>query len=90
MNNVSPSISEAEIYDRLHPVFEDVFDQDITLTPEMIASDVEGWDSLGNIRLIVAIEAELSIEFTSAEIGQFANVGEVVGAIAQKLTGNRA
>ena len=72
--------------DKLAPVFRDVFD-DESIVPhmEMTAREVPEWDSLGHIRLIVAIEQEFAIKFTTSEISDLANVGELVAVIDQKL-----
>jgi acyl carrier protein len=74
------------IYDKLTPIFEDVFDRDdLQLTAELTAADVEEWDSLSHIRLIVAIEGEFGIKFTVAELGKLKNVGDMAGLISAKL-----
>ena len=76
-----------DIYARLAPVFQDVFDDDdLVLTPELTADQVEGWDSLGNVRLIVAIEKALGITFSTAEITDLANVGQLAQVIERKLS----
>lgn len=73
------------IYDKLQGVFCDVFDVDsIQLKPDLTAADVDEWDSLSHIRLMVAIEEEFGISFTSNEISSFKNVGELVAAIENK------
>ena len=67
-------------------VFRDILDnEDIILTEETIADDVEEWDSLTHIQLIVAIEKYFKIKFTSKEILSWKNVGEMVGAVCSKL-----
>lgn len=73
------------IYAKLLPIFQDVFDRDdIVVGPELSASDVIEWDSLSNIRLFVAIEQAFSIRFTSDEVTTLQNVGELVDAIESK------
>jgi acyl carrier protein len=68
-----------DIYARLTPIFRDVFDSDsIVVTPNLSAKDVEEWDSLGHVRLIVAIETDLKIRFDAGEINGLKNVGELV------------
>jgi acyl carrier protein len=57
---------------------------DIVLQPNTVASDVEGWDSLSHVEIIVAIEKRLGIRFTSKEIRSFQNVGEMCQAVAGK------
>jgi len=50
----------------------------------MTAADVEGWDSMGNVRLFLAIEQEFGLRFAASEIGAIKNVGELVAAIERK------
>jgi acyl carrier protein len=78
-------MQQSEIYAKLTTVFEDIFDEEIALTPELSADDVEGWDSVTHIRLILAIEDEFGVKFAAAEIGEPENVGELVELIERKL-----
>ncbi len=65
--------------DRLTKVFREVFENDcITLTPELGAKDVTNWDSFNHINLIIALEGEFSISFTTDQIAGMQNVGELV------------
>ena len=71
-----------EIYNRLNEVFRDVFDRDdITVSDETTAADVEGWDSLIHITLMDAVEEEFDISFDMKTIVKLKNVGEMVGII---------
>jgi acyl carrier protein len=73
MNNRSTQLEE---------IFQNVFDEDsIQLTPQLSAKDVDGWDSLTHIRLMLTVEKAFKIEFTSSEIGKLENVGDLVGLI---------
>jgi acyl carrier protein len=73
--------------ERLTKVFRNVFEDDsIELTPKTTADDIEGWDSLSHINLIIAVEIEFGIEFKQNEIQSFANVGELLQSIENKLT----
>lgn len=75
-----------EVLAKLTPVFRDVFDDDqIVLSPEMTARDVEGWDSVANIRLMVSIEDEFKIKFSVGEFQEFRNVGDVAAGVARLL-----
>ncbi|MGA3264797.1 MAG: acyl carrier protein [Terracidiphilus sp.] len=75
-------LDEAQIYARLAEVFEDVFgDDSIKVTPELSARDLEGWDSLAHIRLILTIEKAFKIKFLTSEIGSLGNVGDLVKLI---------
>lgn len=77
-----------ELQDRLNRVFREVFDSDeICVTPEMTANDVEGWDSLSHVNLIVAIESCFKIKFSQKELLTFKNVGDLLASIRSKITG---
>jgi len=78
-------MQQHEIYTKLSDVFEDVFDEEITLTPELSADDVDGWDSVTHIRLILAVEEAFGVKFAAAEVGEPDNVGELVALIERKL-----
>jgi acyl carrier protein len=74
-----------EILDELTPILRDVFDNDsLVATPDLTAPMVEGWDSLNNVRLFVAIEQALSLRFTAQEIAGLENVGELAELIRKK------
>ena len=72
--------------DQLTEIMRDVFDDDsITVSEDMTADDLEAWDSLSHIRLIVSIEKRFKIKFTSAEVEKLQNVGDLLHAIQAKL-----
>lgn len=74
-----------EIYAKVTEIFKDVLDlEDIELTDETTADDVEEWDSLTHIQLVVAIEKAFGIKFTSGEILRWKNVGEMIDCISEK------
>ena len=58
---------------------------ELELTDETSATDIEEWDSLSHIQLIVAIEKAFRIKFTSLEIMKWRNVGEMVDSMETKL-----
>ena len=75
-----------EMYDRLNEVFRDVFDDEtIVVNENTTADDIEDWDSLEHINLVVAIENEFGIKFSMGETTSLKNVGEMVSLINQKL-----
>ena len=70
---------------RLNEVFQNVFDdEDITVTRETTADDIEDWDSLEHIRLIAAVEREFGVKFTMKEVSSMKNVGEMMDIIAER------
>ena len=79
--------SKDVILQRVGEIMADTFDlDDLAVTRETTAGDVEEWDSLSHVRLIVAIERAFKIKFTNAEIERLRNVGELVDAIAFKTS----
>lgn len=75
-------MDEAQIYSSLKEVFEDVFDDaSIQITPQLSAKDVDGWDSLTHIRLVLTVEKKFKTKFSSTEIGKLDNVGDLVALI---------
>lgn len=79
-------MSREEIYEQLNEVFRDVFDdEDITVNDATTADDIEDWDSLEHINLIVAVEKKFNIKFNMGEVNKFKNVGEMVDAILAKM-----
>jgi len=78
-------MGNSEVMSRLTGVFQDVFgDETLSLARGTTAQDVEGWDSLMHINLIVAIERQFKIRFTTREIARLQNVGELIDLIAGK------
>ncbi len=80
-------MNREEIFSKLNEIFIDVLDleDEIELTDETSANDIEEWDSLSHIQLIVAIEKAFGIKFTSLEIMKWRNVGEMVNSMEEKL-----
>lgn len=79
-------MDQPQIYTRLTSVFRDVFDEDdLVLTPEITADDVDGWDSLSHIRLVLAVSKSFGVKFSASEIGGLKNVGEFVELIQKKM-----
>ena len=79
-------MSREEILQKVNEIFWDVFDDEsIIVTEETTAEDIEDWDSLTHMQLIVEIEKKYGIKFTTAEIKKAANVGEFIDIIKEKL-----
>lgn len=81
-----------EILSKLNEIFIDVMDLDenFVLTENMNSDDIEEWDSLTNIQIVVAIEKALGVKMTSAEIRSWANIGEMMDALLIKLKQGKA
>jgi acyl carrier protein len=80
-------MNHAQALEALTEVFRTVFDQPtLTLNDTMTASDVENWDSLNHIDLIVAIEKKFKIKFTTREVTGLKTVGDLAELIAKKTT----
>lgn len=74
------------ISEQLTKVFREVFDDGtITLGAQTTADDIDGWDSMSHINLIIAIEIAFGIEFSNEEIRSFNNVGEMQKCIESKI-----
>ena len=75
-----------EILRQVNEIFKDVLDNDtLALTDETTAEDVEDWDSLNHIQLVVAVEKHFKIRFTSHEIQSWKNVGEMIDSVYIKI-----
>jgi acyl carrier protein len=75
----------SQTLEQVRDIMQDVFDlDDLTITPATTAEDVEEWDSLSHIRLVVAIERKFKIRFNNAEIAGLQNIGDLVQAIDAK------
>lgn len=72
------------VLSELQGLFEDVFLEVPQLTSQTTADDIEEWDSLSNVALIVAIEQFFGVEFATGEVEHFRNVGDLVASIELK------
>jgi acyl carrier protein len=71
----------------LNGVFQQVFDDDtIAISPEMTANDIDGWDSLSHVNLIVAVETRFGIRFSQKELLTFKNIGDLLRCIEGKIS----
>ena len=75
-----------EIMDKVRRIFWDVFDDEtLDINDSTNSSDIEDWDSLEHITLVVSMEKEFNLSFDLKEVNELANVGEMVDLIASKL-----
>jgi acyl carrier protein len=74
-----------EILEQLQPIFRDVLDdQNLVISRDSNARNVEGWDSLAHINLIASIEEELHVRFALGELQDLQNVGDMIDLIERK------
>ena len=82
-NVTKPNSEQCETM--LGEIFRDFFDDDsLVLRPDMTARDVDGWDSLAHVRLLLNIERRFQIKFSAPEVGGLQSVGDLVSLIARK------
>ena len=78
-------MDKAALLKDVNDIFIDVLDNDdVVLNYETQAKDVEDWDSLNHIQLVVAIEKHFQLKFTSLEIQSWKNVGDMLDTIISK------
>lgn len=74
-----------DVYDELTEILRDVFNVDsVEATPDLTAAHVEGWDSLGNVRLFLTVESVYGIRYSAGEISGIENVGQLAQSIVAK------
>lgn len=81
-------MERTEILKKLNAIFIDVMDldDDFELNEDMTADDIEEWDSLSHIQLMVAIEKEFGIKFTAKEVLEWDDIHDCVDSISAKLS----
>ena len=73
--------------EKLKSIFREVFDDpELEVNENTTASDISGWDSFNHINLVMAIEDEFSISFSTSEIGKMAHVGDLEKLLRKKIT----
>jgi acyl carrier protein len=76
---------EDPILTRLSSIFREVFDDDdLVLKPELTANDVDGWDSLTHIRLILSVQKAFGVKFSAVEMSRLKNVGDLIALTKHK------
>jgi acyl carrier protein len=82
------NITQVEVLARLQSIFDELFLEEVVVTPELSAKDVEEWDSLQHISLVVAVEEKFNIKFRVGEVEATQNVGEFTDLIIQRMNGS--
>ena len=76
-----------DVLDQMNNIFADVLEnEEINLQEITTAQDIDDWDSLNHIHIVVAIERHFSIRFSSKEIQSWKNVGEMIDSILEKTS----
>ena len=78
-------MTNQEIFEKLSEIFSDVFDEEITVTAETTAADVEEWDSLTHITLISEVEEAFGFKFAMKDVLGMKNVGEMAQIITKNI-----
>lgn len=76
---------EDPMLNHMTSIFREVFDDDdLVLNPELTANDVDGWDSLAHIRLIVSVQKAFGVKFSAVEMSRLKNVGDLIALTNHK------
>jgi acyl carrier protein len=81
-------MTQTEILARMQTVFDDVFLDDVKVTPELSANDVEEWDSLLQISLVLGVEKAFNVRFRVGEVEATKNLGEFANLIQRRMAEN--
>ena len=77
---------EGSILDRIAEVLRDVFDDaDLIVSAETTAADVDGWDSVVNVEVMVALERAFGVRFRTAELAGFENLGVLARTLEERI-----
>lgn len=78
-------MSPEEIALKLTQTLRDVFDDEtLVAAPELTAGDVDGWDSVNNVRLILSVERQFKIRLAASEVSGLKKLGDLMSLIAAK------
>jgi acyl carrier protein len=71
-----------EILEKLQTVYRDILDdEEIVLTEETTADDIEDWDSITHVQIVAEIQTVFDVKFSAKEILLWESVGDIVDAI---------
>jgi acyl carrier protein len=84
-------MNESDIYDRLTEIIRDLFDDDsIVVAPGLTAKDVDGWDSLTHVRLMLTVEKAFKVKFSTSEMGKMETVADLVKVIKERTESGKS
>jgi acyl carrier protein len=78
-------VNRTEIYNKLNIAFEDFFFDDFIFGEELTANDIEEWDSLAHVSLVVSVEKVFNIRFDAGEVTAAKNVGDLINLIERHV-----
>ena len=75
-----------DLLEQLTPIFRQIFDDEtIVITRQTTADDIDGWDSLSHMNLVMAVELKFKVRFALGELPGLRNVGDLADSLAKKL-----
>ncbi|HBB59361.1 MAG TPA: acyl carrier protein [Lachnospiraceae bacterium] len=81
-------MSREEVFEEVRKIFRDNFDdEELVIVDETNSKDIEDWDSIEHINLVIAMEKRFGLKFDIREVGKLANVGEMVDLIVSMMGG---
>jgi len=81
-------LSREEVFEEVRKIFRDNFDdEELVIVDETNSKDIEDWDSIEHINLVIAMEKRFGLKFDIREVGKLANVGEMVDLIVSMMGG---
>lgn len=80
-------MSRDELLKLVEKIFYEVLKKDdFTLTYQSTANDIDGWDSLSNMKIIAQIEQQFKCRFNFREVLKFKNIGDLCDVLLTKLS----
>ena len=79
-------MTREELFEKITEIFREEFDDDtLVIVDETNAEDIEDWDSLAHVELVMSMEKEFNMKFNIKEVGKLKNVGEMADLILSRL-----
>jgi acyl carrier protein len=92
-SNPAPALPLADqpIFDRIAEIIRDTLDEpELALTPATTAREVDGWDSIAMINIILDVQKAFNVRFRSSEVDKLASIGDFVGLTRRKIDAEAA